>query len=325
MKPSITIVSPYSKPTGGIELLHQLAHTVSLLGHDSSILYHPFDAKRDELIPQYEKYNAKVTDYLTANKNSDIIFLPETLTHLAHRLGYRRVILWWMSVDNYINSASPAYAMKNRLNYFRYIRRASEFERLKANLYQSQYAKEFLNAKKVVANVYRLSDYLNPDFLTMSKRVDLRLKEDIVVYNPAKGLARLKLLMRDSPNIRFIPIQNMQRSEVIGLLSKAKIYLDLGNHPGKDRIPREAAVLGCVVLSNRRGASMNSVDIPIPEIYKVDDSGSAFTGQASDIIESIFCNYGQHYDALASYRQMIYNEPNTFLEDTQKLIKLLTI
>jgi len=43
-----------------------------------------------------------------------------------------------------------------------------------------------------------------------------------------------------------------------------KLYVDFGKHPGKDRMPREAAVHGCCIITGRRGAAGNPFDIPIP-------------------------------------------------------------
>jgi hypothetical protein len=57
----------------------------------------------------------------------------------------------------------------------------------------------------------------------------------------------------------------MSRKEVISSLTSSKIYLDLGIHPGTDRIPREAALLGCVIVTNKRGSAGNKIDVDIDE------------------------------------------------------------
>lgn len=55
-------------------------------------------------------------------------------------------------------------------------------------------------------------------------------------------------------------------------MSKSKVYIDFGNHPGKDRIPREAAISGCIVITGKRGAAAFAEDVCIPETYKFDES-----------------------------------------------------
>lgn len=54
------------------------------------------------------------------------------------------------------------------------------------------------------------------------------------------------------------------------MLLKAKVYIDFGPHPGMDRLPREAALCGCCVITNRQGAAAFHKDVPIPPQFKID-------------------------------------------------------
>lgn len=45
-------------------------------------------------------------------------------------------------------------------------------------------------------------------------------------------------------------------------------YIDFGPHPGMDRLPREAALAGCVVITNREGAANFDDDVPLPSEFK---------------------------------------------------------
>ena len=38
-----------------------------------------------------------------------------------------------------------------------------------------------------------------------------------------------------------------------------------------DRLPREAAIAGCIVICNTQGAAYYDEDVPIPKIYKIKD------------------------------------------------------
>ena len=74
----------------------------------------------------------------------------------------------------------------------------------------------------------------------------------------------------------WVPIENMTPREVGELLASAKVYVDFGEHPGRDRIPREAALAGCVVITGTRGSAGNGIDIPIPSEYVIgEDSPDA--------------------------------------------------
>lgn len=54
------------------------------------------------------------------------------------------------------------------------------------------------------------------------------------------------------------------------LLRQCKVYIDFGQHPGMDRIPREAAACGCLVLVGERGSASYFNDVPLPAEYKID-------------------------------------------------------
>lgn len=53
-------------------------------------------------------------------------------------------------------------------------------------------------------------------------------------------------------------------------MDESMIYIDFGEHPGKDRIPREAAMRDLIVITGRDGAAVNDVDVSIPKKYKID-------------------------------------------------------
>jgi len=303
-------------------LLHQFVHELGFAGYDASILYYPFREDYD-VINEYKNYNIKIETYSSALRTASYFVVSETLTHMVSRFGPKKTIVWWMSVDNYLSSSSLAYALKNRLNPFRYISDGASLSKVRLNLYQSEYARIFLEKMGVKNNLLKLSDFLNPEFLKYSEKVMISEKKDIVVYNPAKGRDRAHKVIVACPRFEFLPIQNMRRSQVISLLVSAKVYLDLGSHPGKDRIPREAAALGCVILTNQRGSAHNMIDIPIPLNYKIDDYDPNFFLRIPPIILDLFSNYEYHHARLAPYRTKIKEEEAVFSADVSLVAKNL--
>jgi hypothetical protein len=110
----------------------------------------------------------------------------------------------------------------------------------------------------------------------------------------------------------------MPREEVIKLLQKAKVYIDFGHHPGKDRLPREAAILGCCVITGKRGSAKFFEDVPIPDEYKFEDKEESIP-EIIDKIKDCFENYEERYKDFEYYRQFIKNEPQKFIEDLRKI------
>jgi hypothetical protein len=164
--------------------------------------------------------------------------------------------------------------------------------------------------------VFYLSDYLNKAFLNI--QTDLSKKENIVAYNPKKGLAFTKEIMKLAKDIKFVPLINMTRQQVIETLQRAKVYIDFGNHPGKDRIPREAAILGCCVITGKRGSAAFFEDVSIPDEYKFKDKKE----NMPKIIEKIrdcFENFEERYKDFDHCRKRIKQEPQKFIEDLKKI------
>ena len=180
-------------------------------------------------------------------------------------------------------------------------------------IFQSRYAFEHF---KALNPKYYLSDYLNQSFLKI--QTDLSQKKNIVAYNPKKGFSFTKKIISSAKDIKFIPLINMTREEVIKTLQRAKVYIDFGNHPGKDRIPREAAILGCCVITGKRGSAAFFEDVPIPDEYKFEDKEENIP-KIIDKIKDCFKNFEERYKDFEYYREVIRNEPQKFIEDLKKI------
>jgi len=116
-------------------------------------------------------------------------------------------------------------------------------------------------------------------------------------------------------------IINMTRKEVIETLQRAKVYMDFGNHPGKDRLPRESAILGCCVITGKRGSARYFEDVPIPEQYKFEDKEESIPTIVERIRDCLE-NFEERYKDFDYFRQVIREEPKKFLEDLKKIFIL---
>jgi len=92
----------------------------------------------------------------------------------------------------------------------------------------------------------------------------------------------------------------------------AKAYIDFGHHPGKDRLPREAALHGTCVITGLYGSAGNTVDIPILDRYKLDPESIHFFSQFQLLITDIFQNFDACQKQFEDYRTIIAAEPLLF-------------
>jgi len=344
----IYIACPANVSTGGVEVLHQIAyHIVNDLNKEAFMYYYDFKnfIFKTPVHPAYKIYNnhyvLKIPEYEDNEKN--ILLVPEILKGLLLLPKYKKIrkAIWFLSVDNYylsrltkkdyfiprvINKIFKILS-KNKLIIFditsqkilnkliqKYDYKNDPLLKF-ANFYlfQSYYAMQHfkgLNPK------YYLSDYLNKNFL--ENQVNLSKKEDIVAYNPKKGFSFTKKIISSAKNIKFVPLINMNREQIMKILQRTKVYIDFGNHPGRDKIPREAAILGCCVITGRRGAAKFFEDIPIPDSYKFEDKEENIPLIVNKI-KDCFKNFRKRYRDFDYYREVIKKEPQEFIENLKKI------
>ena len=153
---------------------------------------------------------------------------------------------------------------------------SSQIKQADLNLCQSFYAVDFVKnmgiPKKKIAY---LSDYINDLYIKDIKKNNKSHRSNIVLYNPKKGYTFTKKLIKYCQdrkcNWKWVPLINMTNAEVKSYLENCKVYIDFGNHPGKDRFPREAAISGCCIITGKKGAAAYYEDVPIPDQYKFQD------------------------------------------------------
>ena len=124
--------------------------------------------------------------------------------------------------------------------------------------------------------------------------------------------------MEAHPELPWTPIEKMTTDQVRELMCRSKVYIDFGMHPGKDRMPREAALCGCCVITGRRGSAAYFEDVSIPEEFRLDESTTNIEEIISQIKECLE-NYADHSIKLDEYREMIRSEKKRFEEEVHNI------
>lgn len=301
--------------TGGPELLHQLVHEMRLIGKDARICYYPFD-KNFECPEIYKKYDAPQSKLL--DKKDVFIIIPETATWITRKIKNANIGIWWLSVDNYF-LAKKQFIIEDIYRKYKSLIKARVpliFLKNYTHFSQSNYAKKFLASQNIESTL--LTDYLSKEHLK-TEDSHIYQKNNIVAYNPKKGFHITKKLISTYKNIVFVPIENMNPRQVAELLQGVKIYIDFGNHPGKDRPPREAAMAGCCVITGQRGSAAFHEDVCIPSKYKLDEASPSFVEKFGNITDEIFKNYSKHSIDFNNYRSIIINEKEEFKNQIKNL------
>lgn len=313
------IVCPANFASGGPELLHQFSECLTKKGIENYLIYLHDAGMMPTSCPtpeSYLKYDVQyISDYIDAPDS--ILVLPETQIHYVNLCQLGTALIWWLSVDNYMkiyNISSDNYDifnLKKRRNVVHAV--------------QSYYAKQFLNIHFEIQESYMLGDYINDEIMDISNSLTVaQNRENICLYNPRKGYENLKPIISSCrKDIRWIPLSGLTPQELAYLMCHSKVYIDFGNHPGKDRIPREAAICGCCIITNMQGSAAYQEDVMIPDKYKIADMENI--DAVHKIIYDCIDNYEIETKNFYQYRLTISQEKQSFQYEIDTLLNLLHI
>lgn len=307
----IYVLCPALYRSGGPEVLHQLVHCINSLGGRADIAYVWTDDKEvygnPDLIAYVAGHIVKVEDI--SDRPGIAVVSPEIYVEYLAEYEQADAFLWWLSADNF----EPTYPAESLDMIWDFIRRL-----VPHNLYQSVYAGEFCKMRGVAPETLApLSDYISEQYLA-GDHTDTDDRRDIVLYSPKRGLEFTKRLIAEAPDIQWTPIEKMSAAQVFELMCHSKVYIDFGNHPGKDRLPREAAMCGCCVITGLRGSAGYDEDVSIPQEYKFqerDEDIPAILGS----IRKCLNGFVEEQKRFSEYRGIIRSEKSVFKICVEKL------
>lgn len=294
--------------TGGPEALHQLAHAINVLGGNARLGYFGQGSKIEygpTTILCRHAPNSAVADTYAAYEpvplveaplsEGTLIVAPEILPEVLLAIPARNRAVWWLSVDN-------AVAHNPKLNdpgYANTLIGGSGF----TNFYQSDYARRFVERHGGSRSAFPLFDYINPEYIRSGPPESQSRRQQVGLF-PQKGGILASRFMSANPQLPFAAIQNMTREQVRRTLLDCAVYIDFGHHPGKDRVPREAAVCGAIVFLHERGAAQHFQDHALDRTYLFTEQDIDTGSLASRVAEAI-ADRERHYARQQVYRQQI--------------------
>lgn len=331
----IYVYCPAGAVTGGAELLHQIVSVLNDNNKHAYIVY--FGDEKHNVPNDYKGYNIKqkgINQLIDNSHNIEVVY--EGRVDLAFVHNNMQKVIWWLSVDNFyycsapyipltdllpFNLQSTIMGIKSRVKKLitgeNFMKSAASIKKLRkidaVHAYQSEYAQNFLQ-NRGFHELLPLKDFINDEH-----QFDTKIeKEDIILYNPKKGLSFTKKLIKAAPQLKWVPLQGMAREQLIKTIRKAKLYIDFGYHPGKDRLPRECAMNGCCIITGMRGSAAFFEDVRIPDSYKFKDSIKNIPAIITRITD-ILSNYEERINDFEFYRTEISKEKAEFISDTKRL------
>ena len=318
----VYILCPAYVATGGPESLHLLCDTLRKKNIESYMVYtnegpyklgHPghgtidrSDSWLEHIIHDGKNKNYDIYDTISITDIEDnidnVLIVPEIYLNALEKFNNIQKVVWWLASrilpdGSYRQNEWFDFSKDRNINH----------------LYNSKFA-EYMLSSLNAAKYFQLKTFVNENIKSTNKT-----KENIICYNPKKGLDFTKKILKLLPDYEHVPIENMLPEEVRDNLSRAKLYIDFGHHPGRERLPREAALCDCCVISSFTGSAMFFEDMPIFEMYKFnknDESIERICSLAKDIMK----DYDTHIKNFGHYKKVLQNNKDQFNIDVENLI-----
>ncbi len=300
----IYVLCPSSRMAGGIESLHQVANKLRSFRIDTKMVFYP-DITNYIVPAPYKKYKPVTTDFIEDSADN-VMIIPETfIDPLLDQFQNIRKIIWWLSTENFIVKVKGG---RPGLDWIR--------ERHFLNLVQSEHTRNYLLTNNMAVHGY-LSGHINSIFLKEYGK-EIKKTSNSIVYNPRKGFDFTSKIIAAMPGADWKPIDNMTPLQIKKVLAASKVYVDFGNHPGRDRLPREAAMMKCCILTGKRGTAALSEDMPIPEEFKFDEA----TTDIKCIVEKIEACLNDYDDQIGhfiTFHETVRKEQEKQVADLKKI------
>lgn len=282
----IYLLCPYVQH-GMSESLHQMCELLYQMGLSSYIVYMSPKKENDPIL--YKEEYPMVREAIHIPDRAVILF-PEIYSYkmIEERFPIHSptYLLWWFTVQQGIHYNT----MGDNTSNPRII-----------HLFHGDLVREFVAPFLMdQQECYYLHGYIDTDVFALEQEARGN-KENIVAYNPHQDMFTGPLLL--PRGYRTLPLVDLTRKELLHTLSSCKAYVDLGPHPGMSRLPREAALLGCVIITNRFGSAAYASDMGIPDTYKV-----ASPKEILSLLPHVWNDYETCFSEQKAYRDSIQLE-----------------
>ncbi|KFI47465.1 hypothetical protein [Bifidobacterium boum] len=318
--------------SGGGEALYQLGCDLRGLGVDARVVAW---GKHDVLPQKFKRYIARGLPLVKPEEAKQcaegIIIVPENATHLLFEFVHLQPIIWWLSYNNYDGimawNSVESITRAMQTTYDANIRRLGHWciNTLRhcrpnfpiahcMNLVGSYYAEQMVQRHFNVVT-QKLVHPIGNDFLTAGRYDDFSHRKNIVLYNPSKPSRLMRSLLKRNA-FTYTPINGLNFNQMIELYRTAKLYVDFGNFPGPERMPKEAAYNGCNVLVRSIHAAATD-DVMIPMQYKLSRNVSVL--QVERKIREMLDNYEEQLCDFNAFRQMIADMEIDYREQVKQI------
>ena len=302
--------------------MHLLAHEIRRLGGQAFLT--PW--KRTYSRPRAEAYDPLNVPEAEIEDAKDVLVLTSEFSFIDLK-GIKNAALavWWLSFENSVpyhvhrlrnlrlRSAVRSQLMRKKIlsgEYGQYLRAVRVRRKRAIHFANSYHAKHLMNTR-----FHLHADMLAAPAQVLASAHVVQKQARQVSYNPAKGgEKRVQALSSQRPDLVFVPISGLNPTEVTRTLAESSIYLDLGYFPGKDRLPREAALLGVPVVVANLGAARFDEDYRLASWQRIDVHSDAWERDTLNAIDRVLRNPSQARQDQRPFERQVASEASRFTD-----------
>jgi hypothetical protein len=304
-KSKIYMLCPTFSVTGGPESMHQFVDHMRRGGRDARFVFMPIVP--DPMLKEFAHYDIKYTHEIEDDP-ANVLIAPEVMTEQLYNYRQIQKAVWWLSAVNHLK-------LKKERQYNWQDPRNDGI----IHFAQSYFAADICR-QHGVEQPLMLEDYLHHRYLVRREAE----KRDQVAYFARKNAGVIEKLIEAAPDINWVPIQGMTAAQVRAVLSESKVYVDFGPHPGRDRMPREAAMQHCCLIIGNRGAAGYDGDFPFSNQFKFTQADAAAGFPVQNVagvvttIRQCFHDFGKVEKEFEHYRRWIVGQKETQRQQVAK-------
>ena len=298
---------PSKLATGGTEGIHHLVSELNNCGANAKILY-VGDLNNPQPKKYAEEYNCPyITEFPKGYKG--VVIFPEVWGNKVIDQQYRecQTVINWQGIDVY-NWNTPTDKLGLFLN-----------NKSTIHITMSEYGMNFL--KGLDLSPIKIPDCINDGYLK-DLNGDFNRK-DSVLYNPVSvKLTRFQetVMSRCTTElgIKFKMLEGYSQAELIDLMQHSKLYIDFGAFSGRERLPREAVMCGCCIITSNQGTAKYYLDNAIPDKYKIEN-----TDRAIEMIKYVLHNYELCKPDFDEYRKLMHKDKEDYPIKVKEFYEIL--
>jgi len=324
--------------TGGGEAIFQLRVDLENMGYRAVILSRDKHVRDAELPEKFKKYVNGTEDFCfpqdVKDEPDNCIIVPEVATTFLFEYKNIQKAVWWLSSRYYDGKCRiknrpdsfKSYLMHayDYAGYLRHcVRRIKKYGKPRYPLSEVCNIAGYHHVEEILKNKYKVEPELlihsiGVDFLNIGMYTEKTGREDIVLYNPKKPSKIVNQLL-ERKNFNFVPVKGLSVDQMIELFRKSKVYVDFGQFPGPERLPKETVYNGVNVLVGRKNTSNNYNDVMVPDEFKLSHRESI--EEIERKIRLLIDDYEKYFPLYDDYRNMVRDMEKNYYSQMEQIFK----